>query len=179
MPYERHLVPSNYFLIIVIAAFIYRITSTIYSVIAHNVFFLFVYTGHLNGESQTLCLMKCMAMELCHTKVLSTLLEENLRASKHDTRWCNSQLYILILLYDTSGVCLNAVIDNPHSIPVQYKIYNVWWCRHFARGILIFSFWYMSSPKTFDPTIPIMQLHFSFDLPCLLNTCFFKTTHSC
>lgn len=41
----------------------------------------FFFLGHLNGESRTLCLMRYMAMELCHTKVWRMSLEESLKAS--------------------------------------------------------------------------------------------------
>lgn len=73
------------------------------------IFFSFLSKGHSNGESLTLCLMKCMAMEPYHTKVLCMSSEESLKASTWHSVTCLI-CYHLICVYPVqlsfSAVCL-------------------------------------------------------------------------
>lgn len=59
----------------------------------HVLLHLHICTGLSNGENLIPCLMRCMAMELYHTKGSSTSLEESLKAGKCTTGFKSPHFY--------------------------------------------------------------------------------------
>lgn len=60
---------------------------------------LFFYAGLSNGESLTLCHMKSMAMEPCHTRALYMSSEESLEASMwHCKQSITCMMYEFVIL---------------------------------------------------------------------------------
>lgn len=87
---------------------------------------IFCVSGHSNGESRTLCLMRSMAMEPYHTKVLCMSSEESQEASTWHCKYS-----ITCLMFLTSWLYFHTVGTVLHSSINTCTVGNtLWQCHH-------------------------------------------------